>query len=362
MRPVDRTSGPQGLAYPACPRRLLALRWVRVSRPRPSLDRRSPFPRYATLAATADVQDNYRLPPIDAAAQRRDRGGGQLGWLAAGDRLTRAAGAMASAPGLVDGAVRLGHDAERRFRLRGRSPGAARPSPPLGPGFPANRGMAGQRGIGTRTISRLLPSGSVASGLAAAALPLTILGYDAGLKRTWLGPVFMGGCRGINLLLGMSHAVALGGPIAWYAALAYGIFVTGITIGSRSEAVGGARPPLVAGLVFQSTAILALAAVGCSAARFPGAGNDRPVIPLEGMLVLAVVALSVSLAASRAIERPIPMPHPEIRQDRHPQPGVASRRRGRRRSRSGAGLADRGSLGSGFHLGPVAVFDMICWG
>ena len=75
----------------------------------------------------------------------------------------------------------------------------------------------------------------------------------------------MGACRGLNLLLGMTHAAALGGPIAWLAALAYGVFVAGITIGSRSEAVGGAACSLVAGLLFQLTAILALAAVGFSA-------------------------------------------------------------------------------------------------
>ena len=33
---------------------------------------------------------------------------------------------------------------------------------------------------------------------------------------------------------------------------------------------------------------------------------DRPVIPLEGMLVFAVVALALSVSASRAIESPVP--------------------------------------------------------
>jgi 4-hydroxybenzoate polyprenyltransferase len=58
--------------------------------------------------------------------------------------------------------------------------------------------------------------------------------------------------------------------------------------------------------MFQMTAVLGLAVVGCSAARFPNASKDRPVIPLEGMLVLAVVALVVSVAASRAIKQPVP--------------------------------------------------------
>ena len=116
----------------------------------------------------------------------------------------------------------------------------------------------------------------------------------------------MGACRGLNLLLGMTHAAALGGPIAWLAALAYGIFVGGITVISRSEAVGGARSSLVAGLVLQMTAVLALAGVGFSGGAFSQSPAARPVIPLEGMLVLAAVALAVSLAASRAIDGPVP--------------------------------------------------------
>jgi 4-hydroxybenzoate polyprenyltransferase len=151
-----------------------------------------------------------------------------------------------------------------------------------------------------------LASGSAMSGLVAAALAFTILGYDAGLKRTWIGPVFMGTCRGLNLLLGASHAKALGGPIVWLAAVAYGTFVAGITVASRSEAKGGGRSWLVAALGIQLMAILALAGVGFSSDRFPNAVAQRPIIPLEGLFVLALVALALGLAAARAFEQPIP--------------------------------------------------------
>ena len=86
-----------------------------------------------------------------------------------------------------------------------------------------------------------LTSGSAASGIVAAILAACILGYDAGLKHTRLGPVVMGACRGLNLLLGMSAVPALAGPIAWCAAAAYGLFVAGITVVSRSEVYGGNR-------------------------------------------------------------------------------------------------------------------------
>jgi 4-hydroxybenzoate polyprenyltransferase len=182
-----------------------------------------------------------------------------------------------------------------------------RPGRPLPSGRVSRRTAAWLGGLGLALGPSLaLASGSVGSGLLAAALALTILGYDAALKRNWIGPVAMGTCRGLNLLLGTSHAAASGGPVAWIAALAYGIFVAGITVASRSEAKGGGRSFLVAALGIELTAILALAGVGFSSARFPNASSDRPVIPLEGLFVLALVALAQCMAAVRAIDRPIP--------------------------------------------------------
>ena len=63
----------------------------------------------------------------------------------------------------------------------------------------------------------------------AMALVACVVGYDAGLKRTLLGPEVMGACRGLNLLLGLQGAAESGGPPLWLAAVAYGCFVTGIT-------------------------------------------------------------------------------------------------------------------------------------
>ena len=81
----------------------------------------------------------------------------------------------------------------------------------------------------------------------AALLAACVLAYDAGLKRTVLGPEVMGACRGLNLLLGMSQAPELGGPVAWLAAVALALFVAGVTWISRSETAlgrdgGGSSP------------------------------------------------------------------------------------------------------------------------
>jgi 4-hydroxybenzoate polyprenyltransferase len=133
------------------------------------------------------------------------------------------------------------------------------------------------------------------------------LSYDAALKQTWLGPIFMGACRGLNLLLGMSHAPALAGPVGWYAAIAYGIYVAGITVVSRSETSGGHRRGLLAGLALQNIAVLGLAAVALAHRRFPEPDLERPLISLEGLLVLALVALAVNITAARAISQPVPL-------------------------------------------------------
>jgi 4-hydroxybenzoate polyprenyltransferase len=149
-------------------------------------------------------------------------------------------------------------------------------------------------------------SGSPASGVVAVILAACILGYDAGLKRTSMGPALMGACRGLNLLLGMTQAPALGGPIAWFAAGAYGLFVGGITVVSRAETRADDPRGFVTGLTIQLLAILGLAAAAMAHRRFPDPTPDRPLIPLEGLLVLALVAIALNVAAAGAIRARTP--------------------------------------------------------
>src|SRR5579875_3646065 len=91
-----------------------------------------------------------------------------------------------------------------------------------------------------------LGGGSLNAAAVAAILAVCILAYDAGVKRTPLGPVLMGACRGLNVLMGMAHAPKLGGLATWSAACAYGLFVAGITVISRFETHEGERQGLVA--------------------------------------------------------------------------------------------------------------------
>ena len=150
-------------------------------------------------------------------------------------------------------------------------------------------------------------SGSLDSLVVALALGASIVGYDAGLKATILGPEVMGMCRAFNLLLGMTHTASLGGPVAWFTATAYGLFVAGITWISRSEMETGQSRYLYIGLALQNLAILGLLAAALQAHKFPNPPRDHPIIPLEGLLVLVLVALVVNTAATRAIYQPVPV-------------------------------------------------------
>ncbi len=166
-------------------------------------------------------------------------------------------------------------------------------------------GGLGALGLVAGPLVALL-SGSFASLIVAAVLALAILAYDAGLKRTALGPGVMGACRGLNLLLGLTHTQMLGGPVCWLAAAMYGLFVCGITWISRSETESGRTRNLLVGLTVQDLALIGLMAAALQPGKFPNPMPGRPLIPLEGLLVLALVALAVNLAATRAIHQPVP--------------------------------------------------------
>jgi len=148
--------------------------------------------------------------------------------------------------------------------------------------------------------------GAVATLVVAALLAAAIVGYDAGLKHTALGPEVMGSCRGLNMLLGMSAAPALGGPAAWLAAGSFGLFVAGVTWISRSETKTGETRNLLFGMTLQNLAFLGLAGAALNSRRFPSPPVNPPVLPLEGLLVLVLVALTVNLAGSRALREPSP--------------------------------------------------------
>jgi 4-hydroxybenzoate polyprenyltransferase len=154
-------------------------------------------------------------------------------------------------------------------------------------------------------------SGSATSVMIAMLLSSLVLTYDAVAKRSVFGPEVMGACRGLNLLLGMSQAPALGGPAAWWTAVMLAVFVAGVTWISRSEAAvsgpagSGHSVGILAGIVLENLALAALLAVAVQPRSFP-APRSEPSLVAGGALVLLIVAFLVNRANVAAVRAPHP--------------------------------------------------------
>lgn len=96
-------------------------------------------------------------------------------------------------------------------------------------------------GIVSASAHSLYPSGTIALAIAIAALV-----YDRwGKHHSFFGPLNMGLCRGLNLLLGMSVVAGTSFPFA-YLAIVPVIYIAAITMISRGEVHGGKSGTMVA--------------------------------------------------------------------------------------------------------------------
>jgi 4-hydroxybenzoate polyprenyltransferase len=96
------------------------------------------------------------------------------------------------------------------------------------------------------------------AGLVAAATAAVVILYDVwGKRQLVFGPLNMGMCRGLNLLLGVS-AVPAALPAAWPLALLPVAYITGVTALSRGEVHGGRREVAAFALISLSLVLIAL--------------------------------------------------------------------------------------------------------
>ncbi len=120
-------------------------------------------------------------------------------------------------------------------------------------------------------------SGDWRPGAVASALGACVVLYDAVLKTTPFAPLFMGACRTLNVLLGMSLAplaagfgelsrveaaspyVRWGTLTAWLIAAGVGLYVVGVTIFARTEARLSSRPRLLLGMIVMLGGMVLLA-------------------------------------------------------------------------------------------------------
>ena len=179
-----------------------------------------------------------------------------------------------------------------------------RPNRPLPSGQVPFRLAAGFGGLAMASGPLVaLLSGSLVSGLVAGLLALCVLLYDAGMKRTLLGPIFMGACRSGNLLLGFSQIELSGGPYAWWLAGCFGLFVAGVTWISRSEVESGQTRGILFGFGLELVGMVGLALVACGLYR---ALNLVQEFPILGLVVWLVLIQVVGRATYRAVRRPVP--------------------------------------------------------
>ncbi len=91
-------------------------------------------------------------------------------------------------------------------------------------------------------------------------LAALIVLYNRVLKSTFFGPIAMGGCRFLNVLLGMSVATEAWGGINYLIAAGIGIYIIGVSWFARGEADDDIhRGPLIAGTILMTIGILLLA-------------------------------------------------------------------------------------------------------
>jgi 4-hydroxybenzoate polyprenyltransferase len=86
------------------------------------------------------------------------------------------------------------------------------------------------------------------SGLSAGitlALIVMIFAYDAAGKNLPIGPMLMGSCRALNVLLGWAAVSPLITETAWMQAIVVGVYVCGITLFAREEHTISSRTSLI---------------------------------------------------------------------------------------------------------------------
>jgi 4-hydroxybenzoate polyprenyltransferase len=138
--------------------------------------------------------------------------------------------------------------------------------------------------------------------LLAGLLAAAILLYDGWLKRTWAGPLGMGACRFLNVLLGLSALAAEVGAWGIDLALAVGVYIVGVTWFARTEAHFSKRDMLrAAAVVMAAGLLLALPLPMLAADRQPPATTS----PLF-VYLLAAFGFVIGIPVRWAIEQPTP--------------------------------------------------------
>jgi 4-hydroxybenzoate polyprenyltransferase len=135
-------------------------------------------------------------------------------------------------------------------------------------------------------------------------LVATILLYDGWLKPTWAGPVVMGSCRFLNVLLGVSLAGDLAAPLGPHLATVVGLYIVGVTWLARTEA-RVSHPLALTGAACVLLAALLLALPVPAVAAFHESDKVSRSSPLFPYL-LVVLGFALGFPVVEAIRAPSP--------------------------------------------------------
>jgi 4-hydroxybenzoate polyprenyltransferase len=138
----------------------------------------------------------------------------------------------------------------------------------------------------------------------AALLVIAIFMYDGVFKATFAGPILMGTCRFLNILLGLSILGAWAPPWGWLVALVIGIYIAGVTWFARTEARTSSQPMLIAAAIVMLVSLLLALTVPAVALE----ARDAEFHPSRFFpYLLAIFGGYLGIAVLRAIRRPDPL-------------------------------------------------------
>lgn len=109
-------------------------------------------------------------------------------------------------------------------------------------------------GVGFAALADGLASPTL---LIAGVLAVNIVLYDGVLKHFWIGPVAMGGCRFLNVLMGGYAFFPSSTPdlLPWHLAAVVGLYIVGVTWFARTEEGVSRKGPLIGATAVMLTAV-----------------------------------------------------------------------------------------------------------
>jgi 4-hydroxybenzoate polyprenyltransferase len=129
-----------------------------------------------------------------------------------------------------------------------------------------------------------------------------ILLYDGWLKRTWAGPLGMGACRFLNVLLGLAVVPGSIGSWGLVLALAVGVYIAGVTWFARTEARASNQEQLLLAAGVMLAGLLLALLLPVLAYKRAAEVTTSPLFPY----LLVGYGFVVGIPVGRAIEQPSP--------------------------------------------------------